>query len=616
MSLKVRLVFLSSLVLMVIFALFAVYNYRQDVRAMERAEQEKVKLHLAAIQAEIDERFHVARTGVQLVANDEDVQAVFASRDRAGLERKLKPLYESIQDQVGQFHFHLPDTTSFLRMHQPEKYGDTLGDSRPGVLEANKTGMPVQSIEKGLGGLGCRVIVPVFYRDDHIGTLEMGARFDQDFLMGLQESYGSEYFIYSIDDQSNYIAGTLAEDPVAMPGDHLEQILAGYQVYGFADDRNNVVASLPLFNHSEEAIAYLKVVSDRSEVITAMFEKQVLMASSYLSAVVVAALLVMLALKKSILKPLDDLKNYLRRVANLDLSARLPVERKDELGEIAENFNHTVEVIRKALGDLETTHKQTLTVLDNISAVVYVTDISTHEILFINQNGKDIYGDVVGKTCWQALQKDQQGPCEFCAIEDVPTAELYTRNNISWELRSTYNQRHYEYRCGVIKWIDGRKARIAIATDSTDRKMAEEIILQSREWYRTLAEDIPALVCRMNPDFDITFVNDSYCYLMGKKRSEILYKNIFNLIPSENQAVLKDAFEGLNPFQPVSTHINTRISYDGSTRWIKWNNRALFDQDGSTKEYLCIGEDITEQKLHEAQLEYLSLHDPFDRCIQ
>jgi len=610
MSLKVRFVLLASLALMIIFALFTVFNYREDVRAMERSEQEKVELHLAAIQAEIDERFNVARTGTKLVASDVDVQAAFASRDRAGLEHKLKPLYESIQEEVGQFHFHLPDATSFLRIHRPEQYDDYLGDSRPGVVEANKTGLPVQSIEMGIGGLGCRVIVPVSYRGDHIGTLEMGARIDHDFLVALQETYGSEYFIYSKDDRDNYIAGTLAEDPVALSGDYLAQVLEGNQVYGFADDRESVVAALPLRDYRGEVVAYLKVVSDRSEVIAAMFDKQVLMAFSYLSAVVVAAFLVMLALNKTILNPLDAFKDYLRRVANLDLSARLPVYRKDELGEMAENLNHTMEVIRKAMEDLETTHRQTLTVLDNISAVVYVADMNNYEILFMNQHGKDIYGDVVGRPCWQALQKDQQGPCEFCAIEDVSAADLYTRNNISWELRSTYNQRHYEYRCGAIKWIDGRNAWIAIATDSTERKMAEEIILQSREWYRTLAEDIPALVCRMSPAFEITFVNDSYCHLLGKKRSEILYKSVFDLLPPENREAFDEAFEGLNPIQPVSTYINTRVSYDGSTRWIKWTNRALYDQEGSIKEYLSIGEDITEQRLHEAQLEYLSLHDP------
>jgi len=610
MSLKVRFVLLSSLALMTIFALFTAFNYREDVRSMERSEQEKVEMHLAAIQAEIDERFNVAGTGAQLVASDEEVQAAFAARDRDALKSNLEPLFKSIQDQVGQFHFHLPDITSFLRMHRPDEHGDYLTESRPGVVEANKTGLPVKSIEKGLGGLGCRVIVPVSYHNDHIGTIEMGARIDQDFLLGLKEAYGSEYFIYGEADRDNFITGTLAEDPFAMPGDHLDQVVEGKQVYGFAGDRDSVVAALPLTDYRGEVVAYLKVVSDRSEVIAAMFEKQVLMALSYLSAVVVAAFLVMLAFNKSILKPLDDFKYYLHRVASLDLDARLPVSRKDELGEMAKDLNHTVEVVRNAMDDLETSHRQTLIVLDNISAVVYVADRNTHEILFMNKHGKDIYGDVVGRTCWEALQKGQEGPCEFCAIQDLHNGELYSRENYSWELTSTYNQRHYEYRCGVIKWIDGRSAWIAIATDNTERKMAEEVTLQSREWYRTLAEDIPAFVCRMSPAFEISFVNDSYCHLVGKKRSEILYKNLLDILPLENQKVFTEAVEVLSPLQPVSTHINTRVTFDGSTRWIKWTNRALYEQDGTVKEYLCIGEDITEQKLHEAQLEYLSLHDP------
>lgn len=610
MSLKFRLVLFSSLALMAIFALFTAYNYRQDILALERAEQEKVEFHLSAIQAELDKRFDLAWAAAQFVASDEEIRAAFAARDRTDLQNKLMPFYESVQDQMGQLHFHLPDGTSFLRMHQPDLYGDYLGDSRMSVIEANESRSMVESIEKGAGGLGCRVIMPLSFRGEHLGTVEMGAKIDQEFLLGLQDAYGSDYFIYGKDEPGRYTAATLGEDFFPIAGEQLTAVMEGNIIYNFADDGRNIIATLPLTDYRGEVVAYLKMVTNRSEVIAAMFDKQIYMALSYISVVFISAFLVMLTLNKSILGPLGEFKDYLKKVSNLDLSARLPVHRKDELGEMAENLNHTVEVIRMAMEDLETAHRQTLIVLDNISAVVYVADIDTHELLFMNKYGKDIYGDVVGRICWQALQKGQDTTCEFCEIQNIPYADLYARERVSWEVRSTYNHRHYEYRCGVIKWIDGRMAWIAIATDSTERKMAEEIILQSREWYRTLAEDIPALVCRISPDYKITFVNDAYCHLMGEKRVDILYKSIFDIIPPENQQKFNEAFEVLNPGQPVSTNINTRVSFDGRTRWIKWINRALYDQHGSIKEYLSIGEDITEQKLHEAQLEYLSLHDP------
>ncbi|MCX6690795.1 MAG: PAS domain S-box protein, partial [Methanoregula sp.] len=59
------------------------------------------------------------------------------------------------------------------------------------------------------------------------------------------------------------------------------------------------------------------------------------------------------------------------------------------------------------------------TVMDSLDALVYVSDMKTHEILFINQYGKEIFGDITGKICWKSIQVDQNGPCPFCTNEKI-----------------------------------------------------------------------------------------------------------------------------------------------------------------------------------------------------
>jgi len=41
---------------------------------------------------------------------------------------------------------------------------------------------------------------------------------------------------------------------------------------------------------------------------------------------------------------------------------------------------------------------------------------------------------------------------------------------------------------------------------------------------------------------------------------------------------------------------------DGSIRWQRWSDRAIFDENGQIKEYQSVGRDITEQKKMETQL--------------
>ncbi len=59
------------------------------------------------------------------------------------------------------------------------------------------------------------------------------------------------------------------------------------------------------------------------------------------------------------------------------------------------------------------------TFLDNIDALIYIADMQTCELLFINEYSRRIWGDIQGQECWQTLQKDQDGPCSFCTNDKL-----------------------------------------------------------------------------------------------------------------------------------------------------------------------------------------------------
>ena len=53
-------------------------------------------------------------------------------------------------------------------------------------------------------------------------------------------------------------------------------------------------------------------------------------------------------------------------------------------------------------------------VMDSLDALVYVADMNTYKLIFINEYGKKLFGNVEGCLCWQSLQSTQSGPCVFC----------------------------------------------------------------------------------------------------------------------------------------------------------------------------------------------------------
>ena len=70
-----------------------------------------------------------------LDAHSEELRDVY----RRELYSKLSLAYNELKKfGIKQLHFHLPDTTSFLRFHKPNKYGDNLKDIRYSLVLTNE----------------------------------------------------------------------------------------------------------------------------------------------------------------------------------------------------------------------------------------------------------------------------------------------------------------------------------------------------------------------------------------------------------------------------------------------------------------------------------------------
>ncbi len=139
----------------------------------------------------------------------------------------------------------------------------------------------------------------------------------------------------------------------------------------------------------------------------------------------------------------------------------------------------------------------------------------------------------------------------------------------------------------------------SITANAVELNEAERELTENREWYRAIAEDIPAMVARISPKFTFTFANNAYCVFMGRKISEIKGSPLMDFVPLDNYSKVIDHFLSLKLQNPIASHEHSNINYKGEQRWIRWINRAIFDQDKTVKEYLCIGEDITERKIFE-----------------
>ena len=118
--------------------------------------------------------------------------------------------------------------------------------------------------------------------------------------------------------------------------------------------------------------------------------------------------------------------------------------------------------------------------LNDISELMYVSDLQSYDLLFFNDTGLKTFGldSYEGRKCYEVL-RSRTTPCEFCSSHVSPDGETY-----SWEDTNPVTGRHYMLKDRNITW-EGRPARLEIAFDITETEQEKQDLI-----YTLRAEDM------------------------------------------------------------------------------------------------------------------------------
>lgn len=107
--------------------------------------------------------------------------------------------------------------------------------------------------------------------------------------------------------------------------------------------------------------------------------------------------------------------------------------------------------------------QQMLMPINEMTELMYVADIHTYDLLFVNDAGKKLFDieEFTGLKCYKALQGFDK-PCDFC-----PNAKLSKDETYTWEHSNPVIHGHYLLKDRLIDW-EGREARMEIAFDITE----------------------------------------------------------------------------------------------------------------------------------------------------
>jgi two-component system, cell cycle sensor histidine kinase and response regulator CckA len=159
--------------------------------------------------------------------------------------------------------------------------------------------------------------------------------------------------------------------------------------------------------------------------------------------------------------------------------------RNDELKKTASDLKQENAERLKAEAALKESHERLVTILNSIDVLVFVTDMQTHEMIFINRTMEQLFGaGAAGRPCFQVF-RGENAPCAGCTNESMLAANDQTPGLVIWEDLNPVSGKWYIHHARAIKWIDGRRVRLQISTDITDLKRLESERIQDAHQLQT-----------------------------------------------------------------------------------------------------------------------------------
>ena len=239
------------------------------------------------------------------------------------------------------------------------------------------------------------------------------------------------------------------------------------------------------------------------------------------------------------------------------------------------------EVLRKS-------HERFLKVLNSIDATVYVADMETYEILFMNKYMIEGFGrDMTGEICWHVF-RGESGPCSYCTNDQLIDENGKPTDVCVWQDKNPINGKWYVNHDRAIEWTDGHLVRLQIATDITEITKMEEELRQAQKM-----ESIGTLTGGLAHDFnnilgiiigntelalgDVPDWNPVHSNLEEIKTASLRATNIVKqllsfsrktdqkLQPVEIALVIKDAMKFLRSTIPTTVNIQQDIQASDET---------------------------------------------------
>lgn len=152
-----------------------------------------------------------------------------------------------------------------------------------------------------------------------------------------------------------------------------------------------------------------------------------------------------------------------------------------------------------------------------------------------------------------------------------------------------------------------------IARDITERKQAEEALLESEERYKSIVENSSDLIMLTQPDGTVSYLSPACEDMLGYEPAELVGQKPWIVHPDDSDRATQ-AFERAMAGQRGMNLEERIITKSGEVRWVSHSWSPVFAEDGSLRMVASVVRDITQRKQSEEALR--KAHSDLERAYE
>ena len=253
--------------------------------------------------------------------------------------------------------------------------------------------------------------------------------------------------------------------------------------------------------------------------------------------------------------------------------------------------------VEKALQESERKFRE---LAENMNELVYVINPKTHGTTYVNRAIVKTFGYSQKKwlsdpSLWEKSLHPEDKARFFAKRKEASTKE----EDMISEYRIVDKNKQIKWLEDRIKWVKDKEGKIiglhGIALDISERKKAEEMLQESEEKYRTLAESSADVIFLNNYNGQYLYANPTCAKYLGVKQADVIGSNLSDLHPKQ---IARERLEDVRRVfhEGKVVQVDCPMQLEKELRYFSAKLAPITSSKGDVISVVGIARDITERK--------------------